>query len=103
MLQSHDINRPNLRQRGDTRATPRLRATDAEYHPLRPMQRWHMDLGRMHREGRQIMSATYKIKYADGTRDIQTVANKTQLRFDKRNGRPTKVESVKRIALQEAK
>ena len=49
------------------------------------------------------MSATYKIKYADGTRDIQTVANKTQLRFDSRNGRPTKVESVKRIALQEAK
>ena len=49
------------------------------------------------------MSATYKIKYADGTRDIQTVANKTLLRFDSRNGWPTKVESVKRIAAARAK
>ena len=49
------------------------------------------------------MNATYKIKYADGTRDIQTVANKTMLRFDERNGRPTKVVSVKRIAAARAK
>lgn len=47
--------------------------------------------------------ATYKIKYADGTRDIQTVANKTLLRFDARNGQPTPVDSVKRIDLKEAK
>ena len=47
--------------------------------------------------------STYKIKYADGTRDIQTVANKMLLRFDKRNGRPTKVLSVKRIAAASAK
>ena len=103
MLQSHVINEPNLRQRGGTRATPRIRTTDAEHHLLRPMQRWHVDLGRMHREGGQIMNATYKIKYADGTRDIQTVANKTMLRFDERNGRPTKVVSVKRLAAARAK
>ena len=47
--------------------------------------------------------ATYRIKYADGTRDIQTVANKTLLRFDARNGHPTPVDSVKRIDLREAK
>ncbi len=42
--------------------------------------------------------ATYRIDYADGTRDIQTVANKMLLRFDSRNGRPTPVKRVKRIA-----
>ncbi len=47
--------------------------------------------------------ATYKIKYADGTRDIQTVANKTQLRFEARNGQPTPAASAKRIDLKEAK
>ncbi|KKN84383.1 hypothetical protein LCGC14_0288450 [marine sediment metagenome] len=41
---------------------------------------------------------TYRIKYADGTRDEQTVARKTLLHFDSRNGRPTSVKSVKRIA-----
>ncbi len=41
--------------------------------------------------------ATYRIDYADGTRDIQTVANKTLLRFDERNGRPTPVKRVKRV------
>ena len=102
MLQSHVINEPNLRQRGGTRATPRIRTTDAEHHPLRPMQRWHVDLGRMHREGGQLM-ATYRIEYADGTRDIQTVANKTLLHFDSRNGRPTPVKRVKRIAAARAK
>ncbi len=47
--------------------------------------------------------ATYRIEYADGTRDEQTVANKTLLRFDSRNGRPTPVKRVKRIATREAK
>ncbi len=48
--------------------------------------------------------ATYRIDYADGTRDIQTVANKMMLRFDSRNGRPTPVKRVKRIkAAKEAK
>ncbi len=42
--------------------------------------------------------ATYRIEYADGTRDIQTVANNTLLRFDARNGRPTPIKRVKRIA-----
>ncbi len=41
---------------------------------------------------------TYYIKYADGTRDVQTVARKTLIRFDTRNGRPTPVKRVKRIA-----
>ena len=41
--------------------------------------------------------ATYKIKYKDGTRDIQTVTRKTLLKFDTRAGRPTPVHSVKRI------
>ena len=40
---------------------------------------------------------TYRIKYKDGTRDIQTVARKTLLRFDARGKRPTPVQSVKRI------
>ncbi len=42
--------------------------------------------------------ATYRIEYSDGTRDIQTVANKTLLHFDSRSGRPTPVKRVKRIA-----
>lgn len=41
--------------------------------------------------------ATYRIKYRDGTRDIQTVARQTLLKFDHRAGRPTAILSVKRI------
>ncbi len=41
--------------------------------------------------------ATYQIDYADGTKDIQTAANKTLLKFDSRNGRPTPVKRVKRV------
>ena len=40
---------------------------------------------------------TYRIKYKDGTRDIQTVARKTLLKLDARAGRPTPVQNIKRI------
>ncbi len=41
--------------------------------------------------------ATYRIKYKDGTRDIQTVERRTLLKLDQRGQRPTPVQSVKRI------
>ncbi len=43
------------------------------------------------------MMATYRIKYKDGTRDIQTVERRTLITFDHRAGRLTPLQSVKRI------